>query len=389
MRRREFLGVVGGAAAAWPLAARAQSTETIRKVGILWPGASAPVSPRLESFAKGCMRRASLKAIELRYAQNGLQQLPELAAELVRLKVEAIQASGDFAPRVAQQATSTISILAFTDDVLGAGLVASLSRPGSNITGLTILAPELSAKRLEALSEIVPSLSRVTVFWDPASNRSQVTTTETAARAMNIGVQVVEVRSRGDLSGAFAAARTDGSQAINVLNSPILASFSREIIMLAAEYRLPAIYQWKEQVEAGGLVSYGPSLVQLWRQAGVLIGKLLKGAKPADMPVEQPTKFRIGGERHNCKDAGPDAITVNFGACRRGDRIAAVCCGANGREWHIAVAIGLGADIGWALALDQPVANDPSATLELRCSTASEATSRSAVRAVTMPLTFP
>jgi ABC-type uncharacterized transport system substrate-binding protein len=297
MRRREFLGVLGGAAVAWPLTAHAQSTETVRKVGILWPGASAPVSPRLESFREGLHEAGFTEGrnliIELRYAQKGLQQLPELAAELVRLNVEAIQASGDFAPRVAQQATSTIPILAFTDDVLGAGLVASLSRPGGNITGLTILAPELSAKRLEALSEIVPSLSRVTVFWDPTSNRSQVTTTETAARTVNIGLQVVEVRSRGDLSDAFAAARKEGSQAINVLASPILASLSREIIVLAAEYRLPAIYQWKEHVEAGGLMSYGPSLVQLWRQAGVLIGKLLKGAKPADMPVEQPTKFEL------------------------------------------------------------------------------------------------
>ena len=147
MRRREFITILG-CAAAWPLVARAQSAGNMRRVGILWPGASPPVSPRLESFREGLRDLGFVEGqnlvIELRYAQRGPQQLPELAAELVRLKVEVIEASGDFAPRVAQRATSTIPIVAFTDDVLGAGLVASLSRPGGNTTGLTILAPELN-----------------------------------------------------------------------------------------------------------------------------------------------------------------------------------------------------------------------------------------------------
>ena len=174
-----------------------------------------------------------------------------------------------------------------------AGLVPSLSRPGGNTTGLTILAPELSAKRLEMLSEIVPGLSRVAALWDPNSGKSQVATTEIAARTKNIQLQVLEVRHRDDLAEAFAAARKSEAQAINIFASPFLSSLSREIIALAAAYRLPSIYQWKEQVEEGGLMSYGPSLVQLWRQAGLIAGKLLKGAKPADMPVEQPTKFEL------------------------------------------------------------------------------------------------
>jgi putative ABC transport system substrate-binding protein len=208
-------------------------------------------------------------------------------------KVEVIEASGDFAPRVAQQATSTIPIVAFTDDVLGAGLVGSLSRPGGNTTGLTILAPELSAKRLEVLSEIVPGLSRVATLWDPTSNKSQVAMSETAARAMNIQLQILEVRHRDHLVGAFAAAKDGNAQAVNQLASPVLASLTRESVGLAAEYRLPTIYQWKEQVEAGGLVSYGPNLALLWRQAGNLVAKLLKGAKPSDLPVEQPTRFEL------------------------------------------------------------------------------------------------
>ena len=295
MRRREFITLIGGMAAGCPLAAWAQERE--RRVGILWPGASPPASPRLESFREGLREGGFIEgrnlAIDLRYSRRGPQHLPELAAELVRLNVEVIQASGDHAPKVAQQATGIIPILAFTDDVLGAGLVPSLSRPGGNTTGLTILAPELSAKRLEMLSEIVPGLSRVAALWDPNSGKSQVATTEIAARTKNIQLQVLEVRHRDDLAEAFAAARKSEAQAINIFASPFLSSLSREIIALAAAYRLPSIYQWKEQVEEGGLMSYGPSLVQLWRQAGLIAGKLLKGAKPADMPVEQPTKFEL------------------------------------------------------------------------------------------------
>ena len=292
MRRREFITILGGATV-WPVVARAQSTKNVRRVGILWPGASPPASPRLESFREGLRDAGFIEGenlvIELRYSKTGLQHLPELAAELVRRKVEVIEASGDFAPRVAQQATSTIPIVAFTDDVLGAGLVDSLSRPGRNTTGLTILAPELSAKRLEILSEIVPGLSRVAALWDPTSSKSQVAMTEIAASAMKIQLQIIEVRHRDHLVGAFAAAREGKAQAINQLASPILASLTREFVGLAAEHRLPTIYQWGEQVEAGGLVSYGPNLALLWRQAGNLVAKLLKGSKSGDLPVEQPT----------------------------------------------------------------------------------------------------
>jgi putative tryptophan/tyrosine transport system substrate-binding protein len=295
MKRREFITLIGGTAAGWPLAAWTQERE--RRVGILWPGASPPASPRLESFREGLRERGFIEgrnlAIDLRYSRRGPQHLPELAAELVRLNVEVIQASGDHAPKVAQQATGTIPILAFTDDVLGAGLVASLSRPGGNTTGLTILAPELSAKRLEMLSEIVPGLSRVAALWDPTSGKSQVSTTEVAARTKNIQLQVLKVQHRDDLAEAFAAARKGEAQAVSIFASPFLSSLSGEIIGFAAAHRLPAIYQWKEHVEGGGLMSYGPNLVQLWRQAGIIAAKLLKGAKPADMPVEQPTKFEL------------------------------------------------------------------------------------------------
>jgi putative ABC transport system substrate-binding protein len=224
---------------------------------------------------------------------QGQQQLPELAAELVRMKVDAIAAFGDLAPRIVQEATSKIPIIAICDDILGAGLISSLAQPGGNITGLTIMSPELSAKRLEVLQEMVPGMSHVAVLADPTTGRSQVSITEGAARAMNLKLQVLEVRHRDDIVGAFRAARNERAEALNVLASPILSSLYREIIDAAAEYRLPAIYQWKEHADAGGLLSYGPSLAAMWRQSGTIVVKILNGSRPESLPVEQPTKFEL------------------------------------------------------------------------------------------------
>jgi putative tryptophan/tyrosine transport system substrate-binding protein len=297
MRRREFIALLGGAASMWPLAADAQHVGSIPRIGILWPGASLPAPPRMESFRQGLRDLGFIDGqnvmIELRHAQGGLQQLPELAAELVRLKVDVIQASGDLAPRLAQQATTTIPIVAMSDDILGAELVKSLSRPGGNITGLTILSPELSVKRLELLKGILPGLSRVTALSDPTTGKSQVAMAEEAARSLNLKLQILEVRRRDDLGEAIRAARNTQAEAINIFSSPFLASLYREIIGLAAEYRLPAIYQWREHADAGGLLSYGPGLAAMFRQAAGIVVRVIKGAKPADLPVEQPTKFEL------------------------------------------------------------------------------------------------
>jgi putative ABC transport system substrate-binding protein len=294
--RRKFLAALGGAAA-WPLAARAQRAGSAATIGLLWPGDTPPESPRMESFRQGLRASGFVDgqnvAIELRYARRGTQQLPELAAELIRLKVDVIYAGGDLAARVARQATGTIPIVTITDDILGAGLIASLSRPGGNITGLTILAPELSAKRLEVLRDMIPGLSRVTALHDPTSGTSQVTMAESAARSLNLKLQVLEVRHRDDVLRAIRVARDWQAEALNVFFSPLLSSLHREIIAFAAEYRLPAIYQWKEHAEAGGLVSYGPNLAAMFRQSAIMVAKVLKGVKPADLPVEQPTKFEL------------------------------------------------------------------------------------------------
>jgi putative ABC transport system substrate-binding protein len=297
MRRREIITLLGGAAVSWPFVAHAQQARGVRKIGLLWPGASPPASPRLESFRLGLRQLGYIDgqnvAIELRYAERGLQQLPDLAAELVRLKVDVIVAFGDLGPRIAQRATATIPIVAIGDDVLGAGLIAGLSRPGGNTTGLTILSPELSAKRLQLLQEIMPGMSRVAGLWDPTTGTSQVTFSENAARSLKLKLQILEVRKLDDVAAAFRAARSGQAEALNVFSSPFLASLYREIIDLAVEYRLPAIYQWKEHAESGGLISFGPGLAAMFLQAAAIVVKLLNGAKAGDLPVEQPTKFEL------------------------------------------------------------------------------------------------
>jgi ABC-type uncharacterized transport system substrate-binding protein len=317
MNRRDFITLIAATAAAWPFAARAQQGNGTPTIGLLWPADAPPVFPRMESFRQGLrasgLVEAQNVAIELRYAQRGPQQLPELAAELVRLKVDVIFAAGDLAARTAQQATSTIPIVTIADDIIGAGLIASLSRPGGNVTGVTILAPELSAKRLEILRDIIPGLSRVTALHDPTNGTSQVTMAENAARALNVKLQVLDVKHRDDVAPAIRSARDAQAEALNIFFSPLLSSLYREIIAFAAEYRLPAIYQWKENAEAGGLVSYGVNLAAMWRQGAIITAKVLKGAKPADVPVEQPTKFELVVNERTAKSLGlviPPAVLL-------------------------------------------------------------------------------
>jgi putative ABC transport system substrate-binding protein len=296
MRRRDFIKAIAGSSVAWPLAARAQQASTA-KVGLLWPGAGPPVSPRMESFREGLRRAGYVEGqnvtIELRYTQAGQEQLADHAADLVRANVDVIATFGDGPTKIAQGASSTIPIVTIGDDLLGSGLIGSLSRPGGNTTGISIIAAELSAKRLELLSTIVPGLSRVAGLWDPTTGPSQVAMSENAARTMKLKLQILDVAHRDDLDAAFRAARDGQAQAVNVFSSPFLASLYREIIDRAAEYRLPTIYQWREHAEAGGLMSYGPSLPAMWEQDGAMVARVLKGAKPSDLPVEQPTKFEL------------------------------------------------------------------------------------------------
>lgn len=306
MRRRDFIALFGGAAM-WPRVAGGQQPP-IAKVGVLWPGTTYPAPPRMPAFTQALRQLGFIEgsnlSIELRYARGGAQQLPELAGELVRANVDAILALGDLAPKIAHEQTKTIPIVAISDDLLATGLVGSLSRPGGNTTGLTIMAPELSAKRLAVLHEMAPGMSRVAALWDPTTGASQVVSTQDAARSLKLDLQIFEVRRRDDLVGAFRKAQAGGADGLNVFASPSLSSWFREIIDLAAEHRLPAIYQWREHVDAGGLLSYGPNLTALWRQAGTIVVKILKGARPADLPIEQPTKFELALNARTAKALG-------------------------------------------------------------------------------------
>ena len=238
MRRRDLIalfagGLVAGFSGNWPVASRAQQSS-MTKVGLLWPGPAPPVSPRLESFRDGLQRSGYVEGqnivFELRYGAAAPEQLADQAAELVRANVDVIATFGDSATKIAQDATGTIPIVALGDDLLGSGLIGSLSRPGGNTTGISILAAGLSAKRLELLQTIVPGLSRVAGPWDPSTGPSQVGTSENPARAMKLNLQIFEIRRGDDLDGAFRAARDGQLQAMSVFSSPLLSSLYREII---------------------------------------------------------------------------------------------------------------------------------------------------------------
>jgi putative tryptophan/tyrosine transport system substrate-binding protein len=289
-----LLAGLGLSVTAVPLAAQAPATK-LHRIGVLWPGGAPPPGSRLEWFREGLRESGFVEGqnivIDLRYAEAG-ERLRALAGELVQSNVSVIATFGDLAPAMAQQATSVVPIVAAADDAICAGLVPSLARPGRNLTGVSILSPELSAKRLAVLKDLIPKLSRVAVLWDPV-NRCQLTATESAARALSIKLQVLEVRGRDDLAGAFRAAQNGAAQALNVFASPLLSSLQQAIMDFAASHRLPAIYQWKEHATAGGLVSYGPSLAVMFRQTALVVAQVLKGANPASLPIEQPSRFEL------------------------------------------------------------------------------------------------
>jgi putative ABC transport system substrate-binding protein len=243
-------------------------------------------------------------AIEYRWAEGKAERASHLAAELTRLKVNSIVTFGNMVARAAQQATTTIPIVVMSDDLLGEGLVASLARPGGNTTGVTIVGPELSAKRLELLKESVPTLSRVAVLWDPGTGPSQVKAIEVAGRSLAVQLQLLEIRRHEDVGGGLDAAKQGRAEAINVLASPLLHASRKAIIEFAAKERLPAIYQWRESAEDGGLMSYGPILLEIHRRTAYFVDRILKGTNPADLPVEQPTKFELAINLKTAKQIG-------------------------------------------------------------------------------------
>jgi putative ABC transport system substrate-binding protein len=284
-----------------PRTAEAQQATKVHRIGRLSSGSPTEPNPALEAFRQGLRELGYSEGqnivIECRYAEGRDDRLADLAAELVRLKMDVIVAGGSPAIRAAQHATHTIPIvMAAPPDAVAEGFVASLARPGGNITGLSWLGAELPGKRLELLKETVPQLSRLAVLANPANPAHEplMHNVTGAARALGLQLQVIELRRPEELDTAFAAMAREGADALLVLEEPLLLTgLGRQIADLAATHRLPAMYNWKMSVDAGGLMSYGPSLPDIHRHAAVYVDKMLKGAKPADLPVEQPTKFEL------------------------------------------------------------------------------------------------
>jgi putative tryptophan/tyrosine transport system substrate-binding protein len=306
LKRRELVFLVGFAAAL-PFAARAQQPTTVPRVGLLSPGHSSnqgdPQYNSVNAFLRGLHELGYIEGqnitVQQEYAEWNADRLHELAAKLVDAKVDVIVAVSTPAARAVKQATDTVPIVAIAmADPISDGLVASLARPGGNVTGTTFLGPELVAKRLQLLREVVPGLSRVGVLWHPQaySERTMagvVNEIEVAARTLGLQLQLVPAASADDFAGAFAAMSKGGAQGLLVFPSPMLFAEYRRIAALAADNRLPAMGAAREFADLGGLMSYGVNLPDLSRRTATLLGKILQGAKPADLPVEQPTAFEL------------------------------------------------------------------------------------------------
>jgi ABC-type uncharacterized transport system substrate-binding protein len=297
MRRRDFIGLLGSATA-WPLTARAQQARKIFTIGILNP-VSVPLpghATLLDALRELGWIEGKNFVLERRHGNNQLERLHEAAAELARLNVDLIVASGTLAPLAAKRATTTIPIvMTAAGDPLGSGLVASLARPGGNVTGLSLMAPDLAGKGLELLKEVVPRLSRVAVLWNSANPypARMFKETQEAGQTLGIQVQSVEVRVPEDFASGLAAAQSQRPDALIVVGDPLTVTQRTLIAEFAAGHRLPALYGTREFAAIGGLMSYGADVADLYRRAAGYVDKILKGAKPADLPVQQPTKFEL------------------------------------------------------------------------------------------------
>jgi putative ABC transport system substrate-binding protein len=303
--RREFLRAATVAGTAGFLgfgseAAQAQQPAGIPRIGILTASSASFYLPRVEALRQRLRELGYVEGknivVEYRYADGKLERLLDLAAELVQLKVDVFVTAGGTATLAAKRASATIPIV-FSEatDPVGQGYVSSLARPGGNITGLSIMAPDLDGKRLELLKESFPKVARVALLWPSGglSGNRVLTDMEAAAKALGLKLQSLPVRSLDDFDGAFARAKRDGAQALITTPSPVINTQQRQVLDFAAKNRLPAIYHTSEWVEAGGLMSYAPNQADLWRRAADFVDKILKGTKPAEIPVEQPMRFEF------------------------------------------------------------------------------------------------
>ena len=323
MKRRTFIsGITFGLLATMPLVAEAQQAGKIARIGILRAGS--PPDPYVEVFRQGLHELGYVEnrsiAIDVRYARGDPDQLVALAAELVRLRVDVLVTSGLPAIVAAKHATAAIPIVfaAAGGDPVAEGVVASLAQPGGNITGLTVGPPELEGKRLELLKEAFPGLSRVAALVNPASGSLKLRAAESAARKLGVTLQTQEVREPGEFEGAFVAMRKGRPDALIVLSDSLFTNQRARILELAAKSRLPAVYDVRLFPESGGFMSYGPNIADLFRRAATYVDKILKGAKPGDLPIEQPTKFELV---INLKTAKALGLTIPQSLLARADEV--------------------------------------------------------------------
>jgi putative tryptophan/tyrosine transport system substrate-binding protein len=322
MKRREFITLLGGAAAAWPLVARAQEAGRVYRVGSLHT--APPDPPHHVALWDELRRLGFIEGQNLKVDRRGyglrLDQFEKHAAELVKAQVDVIVTGGDAGVRAAQRATATIPILALTDNMVGQGFVHSLAKPGGNTTGVTILASELDGKRQEILVEAVPGVRRIAALADTnTATQSQLRSLEDATRARGLELLIERVGRPEEIAPAINAVKASGAGALNVLASALLFNNRTIIFDRAAVLRLPAVYQWPEMADQGGLIGYGPRILQLYRDVeSRQLAKLLRGAKPADIPVEQPTRFELVINLKTAKAIGHE---VPAGLVLRADKV--------------------------------------------------------------------
>jgi len=322
MNRRAFIGVIAGSVLASARSVAAQPKGRVYRVGFLFPGSPglgiAAFEPAIRSL--GWVPGQNL-ILEQRYAHGDLSRLPALAAELVGLKVDVILVSSLAIPAARAATRTTPTIMAFAvDDPVEEGWAASLARPGGNLTGVTLHAPELAGKRLELLKGVLPGMRRVGVLaWPRPGGLGQVRAAEAAARSLGLQVHVVEVQETAQYDSAVETLKRDGADALLVLSSSTFFAERRRIADLAIKHRLPLVAPFREVAESGGLMAYGPNIVELWKQrVPVYVDRILKGAKPGDLPIEQPTKYELIVNLQTAKTLG---LTIPQSLLLRADQV--------------------------------------------------------------------
>ena len=325
MRPVVLLGAVLVCLLAPVVAVRAQPHAQIARVGFFRPAPPSPEATRiLEAFKGGLREQGYIEgqnlAVEVRFPTTTTDRLADIAADLVRKKPDAIFAAASSGIDAVRKATSTLPIVALDleTDPLASGIVASLDRPGGNVTGIFLDFPELGGKWLELVKEVAPKVSRVAVLWDPATGRVPLNGAEAAAPALRLQLQVLEARGPGDFEAVFQSAVRARAGALVTLSSPVFNTYRRLLVDHAAKHRLPAIMPFPLFADDGGLIAYGPDLVELYRQGGVMVGKVLKGARPRDLPIERPNRFVLVVNMKTAKALG---VTIPQSVLFRADRV--------------------------------------------------------------------